>query len=259
MCNRAFKTKLIRKITEVMGGMVMLRKSQRLIVDFIGDPIEYSTRPGGMSISGSDHPSFARHLKGFPPIGEADCKFPRWAPLLHGISGFFFSSPPLSHRWVNYISSLHPNTAVDVVVEATDSDYILIAMLHYEVQCRTAEMDGAGLGRVTLRRIQCRGKEHAAGEAAASARKRAKGGGDGDGGEAKKQPAKRAKREMEYIHVPLLCEVMSTLVREMFEGGTPMRCLACIVALGGTDFCRGTPRIGPHRCALPPLLHCTAW
>lgn len=85
-----------------------------------------------------------------------------------------------------------------------------------------------------------RGKEHAAGEAA----KKARAGSKENGGEDKK---KRAKREMEYVHVPLLCEVMSTLMREMFEGGTPMRCLSSIVALGGTDFCRGTPRIGPHR------------
>ena len=46
MCNRTFKTKLIRKITEVLGSMVTLRARQRLIVDFIGDPVEYSTSPG---------------------------------------------------------------------------------------------------------------------------------------------------------------------------------------------------------------------
>ena len=43
--------------------------------------------------------------------------------------------------------------AVDVIIEATDSDYLLIAMLHYELQCKTIERDGAGLGRVIIRRI----------------------------------------------------------------------------------------------------------
>lgn len=140
-----------------------------------------------------------------------------------------FPPLPTQNRWVDYISSLHPNYAIDVIVEATDSDYIMIAMLHYEKQCQFVERDGAGLGRVSLRRIKCHGKEHAAGESR---------GGDN----------KKKKREMEYVHVPLLCEVMSSLVRELFDGvGTPMQCLTAIVALGGTDFCRNIPRIGAHR------------
>ena len=193
MCNRAFKTKLIRKITEVMGGMITLRGQQRVIVDFIGDPIEYSTKPGGSTIVGSDSPCYGRYMTGFAPVGEADCKMP---------------------RWVDYISSLHPNRAVDVVVEATDSDYILIAMLHYEKQSQYVSMDGAGLGRVILRRIKCKDKEAPVPKAA-------------------KKPTVRPKREMEYVHVPLLCEVMSKLMVELFDGGTPMQCLTAIVALGG--------------------------
>lgn len=62
MCNRTFKTKLIRKITEVLGSMVRLRKQQRLIVDFIGDPVEYSTRPGGTAMMAADSPCFARSV-----------------------------------------------------------------------------------------------------------------------------------------------------------------------------------------------------
>jgi hypothetical protein len=76
MCNRVFKTKLIRSITEKMGSMVKLRARQRLIVDFMGAPLEYSTVPGGMMVSG-DAGVFARHLEGVEGIGEADCKFPR--------------------------------------------------------------------------------------------------------------------------------------------------------------------------------------
>lgn len=125
---------------------------------------------------------------------------------------------------------MHPETAVDVVVESTDSDYIMIAMLHYEKQCKTVDRDGAGLGRVSLRRMHCRGKDHAAGEAK-------KGGVQGG----------KPKRMMEYVHIPLLCEVMSTLVQELFTGGTPMQCFSVIVAFAGTDFCRHTPRIGAHR------------
>ena len=130
-------------------------------------------------------------MTGIPPIGEADCKMP---------------------RWVDYIASLHPDHAVDVVVEATDSDYILIAMLHYEKRTRAMGMDGVGLGRVTLRRIKCRGKDLPA---------------------AGKKKEGRPKREMEHLHIPLACEVMSTLVSELFSDGTPIKCLTAIVALGG--------------------------
>jgi hypothetical protein len=132
------------------------------------------------------------------------------------------------------------------MLQATDSDYILIAMLHYERQCRTVEIDGAGLGRVVLRRIQCKGKDHAAGEAAAK-----------KGAAVKKDVKKdvkkeRAKREMEYVHIPLLTEVMTSLIKEMFETDrgvipSPMMYLTALVGLGGTDFVRPTPRIGPHR------------
>lgn len=111
-----------------------------------------------------------------------------------------------------------------MIVEATDSDYILIAMLHYERQCKLVgnEAGNGGLGRVILRRIQTKGKEHAAGEA-------------------KKVvvPAKKGGRQMEYVHIPLLCEVMSSLVKEMFDSEksiTPMMNLIALVALGGKFF-----------------------
>ena len=148
-------------------------------------------------MTGSDAPCYARYITGFLPVGEADCKMP---------------------RWVDYISSLHPNRAVDVVVEATDSDYILIAMLHYEKQSQYVSMDGAGLGRVILRRIKCKDKEAPVPKAVPKAAKK---------------PTVRPKREMEYVHVPLLCEVMSKLMVELFDGRTPMQCLTAIVALGG--------------------------
>lgn len=138
----------------------------------------------------------------------------------------------MNTRWVEYIANLHPTRAVDVIVEATDSDYILIAMLHYEKQCKFSVGDGEnGLGRVILRRIQTKGKEHAAGEKTAP------------------KPKEKKGRQMEHVHIPLLCEVMSSLVKEMFdsEKSTPMMNLVSLVALGGTDFVRATPRIGPHR------------
>lgn len=165
-------------------------------------------------------------MTGIPAVGEADCKLP---------------------RWVDYVAGLHPSCAVDVVVEATDSDYILIAMLHYERQCMHVAVDGAGLGRVSLRRMRCSGLD--AKPAAASAAKAS----------SSAAAQKKKSREMEYINIPLLSEVMDKLMRVLFEGGTPMRCLTALVAFGGTDFCRNTPRLGPRRLwdLLPQVLHKT--
>lgn len=81
MCNRAFKTKLIGKITQVLGGMISLRGRQRVIIDFIGDPVEYSTKPGGSIMTGTDSPCYARYMTGVAPVGEADCKMPRYTCL----------------------------------------------------------------------------------------------------------------------------------------------------------------------------------
>ena len=130
--------------------------------------------------------------------------------------------------------------AIDVIVEATDSDYILIAMLHYERQCDDVNM--RNLGRVILRRIHTRGKQEEATK--------------------KKNGQEKQKRLMEHVHIPLLCEVMSNLVKGLFHMVdeevtlrppcettiiTPMMNLVVFIAFGGTDFVRSMPRIGPHR------------
>lgn len=180
----------------------------------------------------ADSPCFARYMTGFAAVGEADCKMP---------------------RWVDYIAGQHPHCAVDVIVEATDSDYILIAMLHYERQCMHVVMDGAGLGRVSMRRMRCSGTDTPV--SAADKKKKAAllllqaGGGGGGGANSTGMNAATNKkpRQMEYVHIPLLCEVMSRVMQEMFDGGTAMRCLTAIVAFGGTDFCRNLPRLGPRR------------
>ena len=56
-------------------------------------------------------------------------------------------------------------------------------------------------------------------------------------------------------------QVMTSLIKEMFETNrgvcvpSPMMYLTALVGLGGTDFVRATPRIGPHRMwELLPLI-----
>lgn len=129
MCNRTFKTKLIKTVIHKLGELVVLKKQQKLVVDYQGHPSEFSCMPGVQRVlSNQKCTCFARELEGFSPIGEADCKFP---------------------RWVSFIAGMHPKQAVDIIVEATDSDYIMIAMMQYELASKS---DLTTLGRISIRR-----------------------------------------------------------------------------------------------------------
>eukprot|EP00961_Rhodomonas_salina_P295507 3935517-Rhodomonas_salina.1 len=88
--NRTFKTKVIRLVIEAVPALVQLQPGQRLIIDHAGHPVEHTV----------DAPP--RELTELPPLGEADVKFPRYAPLGR------------------------------MVAEATDGDYVPIALLHIE-------------------------------------------------------------------------------------------------------------------------------
>lgn len=55
---------------------------------------------------------------------------------------------------------------------------------------------------------------------------------------------------MEFVHIPLLTEVMTFQLNKMFEipeEGSTIASLVCLIGLNGTDFCRGLPRIGAKR------------
>lgn len=134
---------------------------------------------------------------------------------------------------------------MDVVVESTDSDYIMIGMLHYEKQVKALALhkrERQSVGRAILHRIACHGKEHAAGEK----RKRS----------SSSSSSKQQGRQFEYVHIPLLYEIMALVSQKMFSGPSPISSLVSVIALAGTDFSRPTPQLGAHRMweNLPLLL-----
>lgn len=234
MANRVFKTKVIFKILEVLPTLLNIRGRQRVIVDFMNEPVEFSTFGSmGSMIVGGAKGCFMRKMPNFPGIGESDCKFP---------------------RWIDYICRQHPHQAVDVIVESTDSDYIMIGMLHYEKQVKALSAQRRlSVGRMILHRIACHGKEHAAGEqqqqnGAKGKRKR------GDGNAVSNN--KRQPRSFEYVHIPLLYEIMALICQKIFSGPFPIGSLVSVIALAGTDFSRPTPQLGAHRMweNLPLLL-----
>jgi hypothetical protein len=83
MANRVFKTKVILRILEVLPTLLNLRGRQRVIVDFMNEPVEYSAsashQTAGCVIVGGANGCFMRKLAAskFAGIGESDCKFPR--------------------------------------------------------------------------------------------------------------------------------------------------------------------------------------
>lgn len=224
MCNRIFKTKVIWRICEVIPHLVSgsMKAKQKLIIDFMESPIEYSKQVSKTSqvvICGGADGCYMRKMKNFEEIGECDCKFP---------------------RWVDYISSLHPGKAVDVIVQSTDSDYVMIAMLHYEQQLESyiSNSQHEKFGRVMLYRMATTAK-------------------DDKGKKGKKNiPAQKKERKFEYVHIPLLYEIMASICGKMLGGPHPIRSFAVLVGLSGTDFSRGTPHVGPQRLweFLPHLL-----
>jgi len=181
----------------------------RVIVDFIGQPIEFL--PSGEF----------RKLQDFHGIGEADCKLPRWVDYI------------LMH------SPVQQQQPVRMVVEATDSDYIMIAMLHHEhIQKRKRTC------HVSIRRIKThilpavRDGRSKSGPDAAAAQGLAL------------DKRKKSGREWEFVHIPLLYEVWTRKMEHMFQTSctmTPMNCLVGLISLTGNDFCRGIPSIGPKR------------
>lgn len=222
MCNRVFKTKVIWRICEVIPHLVSgsMHGAQKLIIDFMGQPQEYSKvahKTSQVVICGGADGCYMRKLHNFEEIGECDCKFP---------------------RWVDHIAALHKGKPVDVIVQSTDSDYIMIAMLHYEQQVQHPSYVH---GRVMLYRMAATAKGHS------SSRDKKK---------TSSNKTKKEARKYEYVHIPLLYEIMTSICSKMLGGPHPIRSFALLVALGGTDFSRSTPQIGPHRMweFLPHLL-----
>jgi hypothetical protein len=251
MANRTFKVKLIASVVEKMGELVKLRGKQRLIMDFWGKPVLYtlSALPEASATSAWQGQTDMRHvagntgctcfawrLEGVEQVGEADCKFP---------------------RWVSYVASLYPGEQVDVIVEATDSDYLAIAMLQYQrVSQRVlspqvrAQKVKVNLGNVTIRRIRC---NVAATEPGGSNRPHCKAEGKTEGkdeasGVSKAPSASSTTREMEYVHIPLLYECLKLEMQGILGGPNAwLQGLVCLIGLNGTDFSRPVPLVLAER------------
>jgi hypothetical protein len=169
-----------------------------------------------------------------PPMGEADIKFTRWADHFGG----------------------------DTIAFSVDGDFIPIALMHHEHQLRNVQAGGAY--RLCLYRLRYRMPTPSAKKApvkgdkprlsASSAKKQAaKGGKPQEEAAVPEAPARPAAREYEYVNIPALYYAMLEAFQRMTRccagastSGSAMKLLAILMGLGGTDFSRGLPLIGPY-------------
>lgn len=201
--NRVFKGKVIRLVCETLPAMIQLAKHQRLVIDYMGHPVVYTT--AGAVVD----PSLA-------PMGEADVKFTRYARIGR------------------------------MLVEATDGDYVPIALMHLEHEAHRASSQGdeseqpsKAIHDIVIYRMEC-----------------------------KLAPAKSAKpansdasaRRISYEYVSIgrlyqdLCHRFASIHGAGQRSraaqdcvGHEMRLLAALIALTGCDFTKGLPQISPRR------------
>lgn len=90
--NRTFKTKVIKMVTERLPGLMRLKQGQRLVIDFAGNPIAYTT-------------TGCEEYEDLPALGEADVKFTRYGLpgvtyLLDAIDGDYIPIALMHHEHI---------------------------------------------------------------------------------------------------------------------------------------------------------------
>lgn len=247
LSNRVFKRRVIdmvcNRVLEHLAVNTSDAYTRSFVVDYTGCPIVFQAAKGAGRFDASS-PTFMTDV---PPMGEADIKFTRWLDHFPG----------------------------DMVAFSVDGDFIPIALMRREAECNRVHASGSSHAapprNVAIYRLRYRMPVPAAarikggrqaGAATASAKKGTLKGQnthapqDGSGAAAANPPARQKHaREYEYVSIPVLYAGM----RDVFERlGTRtsiltgrmrksyMRMLAVLIGLGGTDFSRGLPLIGPY-------------
>lgn len=212
------------------------RFSRKLVIDYSGCPIQFTCQAGD-SLEFDKKPVFLTDL---PPLGEADIKYLRWANVFQG----------------------------NIIAYSVDGDFIPIALIHQEKLAASRQKPSY---RIALYRIKYKIPVSSASakqkkvdrnqlQLAGSKRK-----GNGDlvlstssaaspaAAAASEKPTR--SREYEYVDVSALYEGLrkvfgncgASINSSSSSSSTEhyMRMLAVLVGLGGTDFSRNLPHVGP--------------
>ena len=268
LANRIFKRRVIDMVCNRVVEHIAVSSSERytrsFVIDYTGCPIMFQAGPGVDSFRGCK-PTF---LVDLPPMGEADIKYLRWAEHFRGdmiaysIDGDFIPIALMSyegkmlklreqHKRNQQAVSPSPSAApLDIPVHN-----IAIYRIKYKspaavaacpqdrlqskiaiVPCKKGGKRGARLALAMPTLGSKAGSHSAAGSSSSSA---------GD------RPA--PTREFEYVNVPKLYLALRNAFasfapackREPLHHYHYMRMLAVLVGLGGTDFSRNLPYVGP--------------
>ena len=185
--NRGFKKRVIQLVIRRLPTLLDLGFDEQLIIDYMGPPQLYNGNGDKM-----------RLMDGFEEIGEADLKFFRYADLFENL-----------------------------LVMATDSDYLPIALLRLHTQYSVTKRPCIVLQRIRVSLPS-------------------------DKKMPPKQDGERAKRVTEFVHVNRVLDTLLELMGRKTKSDEMkphyIEMLCCLIAMfGGTDFTRGMPRVGPRR------------
>lgn len=107
----------------------------------------------------------------------------------------------------------------DLLLDSIDGDYAPIAMLKYESLLKAGRQINVSILRMVT--------------TLPTDRKR-----DSEG---------KQRRQYEYLHVSELAEMLTTRLNAIYSHPSPLQLLSILIALTGTDFTKGLPRIGPSK------------
>lgn len=230
MGNRTFKVKVIAKVVEEIEGTLNLPTGKRLIIDYQGYPVVTERFYKDSDKGKKQRPELHRYLiEDVPEMGECDIKAFRWADMLG-----------------------------DMFAHSKDGDYIPIALLHHERALRNGgkppriavvrgEYVMPALASTKKKSVQSNTLDTIFSRQVSVAN---------DGGDDDDDDGKVAKKRLEYVNVAELYDCLHKFIRSQtipadvqaqcsLRSRTYMQMMTILIGLGGTDFSRTLPRVGP--------------
>jgi hypothetical protein len=290
LSNRIFKRRVIDMVCNRLVEHVRVSASERytrqLVIDYTGCPIVFEAKPMQPSFE-CGRPTF---LPDLPPMGEADIKFLRWAEHFGGdmvafsIDGDFIPIALMQYEAQVHRLSEHQRMKLSTPPPALHN--VCIYRIKYKAPASSSASSAAGSATNAACATKVAKKKpfkyNSIGQRLLTDASSTLGlapplpqsSAGGAAPETKKEASttKHAPREFEYVNIPRLYMALRTvfsgfcptLKRDPLHPHHYMRMLAVLVGLGGTDFSRGLPYIGPgtlwsmlpERSVFSSLLRC---
>jgi hypothetical protein len=266
LSNRVFKRRVIdmvcNRVLEHIAVSPSERYSRSFVLDYTGCPVLFQAPPGRDRFQGG-RPTF---LVDMPPMGEADVKYLRWAEhfdgnmIAYSIDGDFIPIALMSYE-AKMLKLRKQHKGDQQQLQRSQQPCHVHSIAIYRIKYKAPGTAAAAPPKPRQDKLQSkiamvpvgRGNKKArlglampAASAAADSNSKAEG---NSAASVKSSPI----REFEYVDIPKLYLAL----RNAFSSFAPsckrqplhhyhyMRMLAVLVGLGGTDFSRSLPYVGP--------------